>query len=222
MGTSFRHRAGRLAILLALGLGPILALAGDIHAVVRDRDGKGVADAVVVATPVGAAASARLRGPAVEDQRNKEFLPYVLPIQVGTAVQFPNHDNIRHHVYSFSPAKTFELPLYSGTPAAPVTFDKPGVVILGCNIHDWMVGYIYVSESPYFAKTAGDGKAALGGLPAGEYTVRVWHPRLEGQEEATARKLAVPASGAVETAREIALAPDFRPRRAPLPGQGGY
>lgn len=86
----------------------------------------------------------------------------MLPVYVGTRVTFPNRDNIRHHVYSFSSAKKFELPLYIGTPAAPVVFDKPGVVALGCNIHDWMLAYIYVLTTPHFAKTAADGKARLG------------------------------------------------------------
>lgn len=222
MGSDSRTR--RLVALLILGFAPALAPAGDIHAFVRNSDGDPLADAVVVATPAGGTANLppRHSPPAVEDQRNKEFVPYVLPILVGTAVQFPNHDNIRHHVYSFSPAKTFELPLYAGTPAEPVVFDKPGVVILGCNIHDWMVAYIYVSESPYFAKTGDDGKATLTGLPAGEYSVRVWHPLLKGQEQETAQTLAVPATGAVEIVREIALKPDFRLRRAPIPGRGGY
>ena len=227
MKTRFLVRVGKragLLIPLALSLSPAATLAGDIRAVVRDGEGNGVADAVVVAAPAGAAASSAATAPppAVQDQRNKEFVPHVLPVAVGTSVHFPNNDNIRHHVYSFSPAKSFELPLYSGTPAAPVLFDKPGVVVVGCNIHDWMVGYIYVSESSYFAKTGADGAAVLGGLPAGEYSVRVWHPRLEGKEQANAKTLTVPASGAIETSSSIKLAPDFRPRRAPVPGRGGY
>ena len=197
--------------------------AGELRALVRDKSGNGVADAVVVAQPVGAAplvpaASATM----IVDQVNKEFIPYVLPVVVGTPVNFPNHDNIRHHVYSFSSAKPFELPLYTGTPAEPVLFDKPGVVILGCNIHDWMIGYVYVSESPYFARTGPDGKAVIADLPAGDYTVRAWHPRLEGREEAGERKLAVGRSGISEAVWDIALLPDMRIRRAPIPGQSGY
>ncbi len=76
-------------------------------------------------------------------------------------VQFPNKDNIRHHVYSFSAARKFELPLYSGTPAQPVLFDKVGVVKLGCNIHDWMIGYIYVTETPYFGKSNAEGRVDM-------------------------------------------------------------
>jgi hypothetical protein len=111
---------------------------------------------------------------------------------VGTAVTFPNRDSVRHQVYSFSPAKRFELPLYTGVPQA-VTFDKPGVVILGCNIHDWMIGYVYVSESPYFAKTDAHGKAVLTDLPPRAYVLRVWHPQQSGVEEDTRKN--VDASG---------------------------
>jgi hypothetical protein len=91
-------------------------------------------------------------------------------------VYFPNKDNVRHHVYSFSTAKTFELQLYSEKSAPPVLLDKPGIVVLGCNIHDWMLGYVYVSETPYFAKSKADGTAVISNLPAGEYTLRLWHP----------------------------------------------
>ena len=146
----------------------------------------------------------------------------IVPVRVGTTVNFPNKDNIRHHVYSFSPPKKFELPLYTRKPAAPVLFDKAGVVVLGCNIHDWMIAYVYVSESAYFAKTGADGKATLSDLPAGKNTLRAWHPRLEGKEDATERKISVLRSGAVESLWEIGLTPEFRIRRAPIPGQSGY
>ena len=120
-------------------------------------------------------------------------MPYVKPVFVGSTVRFPNSDNIRHQVYSFSPAKKFELPLYAGTNAPPVTFDKPGVVVLGCNIHDWMIGYIYVAETPFFAKTGPLGTASIADLPPGEYSVRVWHPSMDRAEETTSRQIAVGA-----------------------------
>lgn len=217
-------RVASAGFAIAFCLSPVAVLAGEVHALVRDKAGKGVADAVVVASPankVGKKAGAATTT-AVVDQVNKEFVPYVLPVQVGTAVSFPNKDDIRHHVYSFSPPKTFELPLYAGNPAAPVVFDKPGVVALGCNIHDWMISYIYVVESPYFAKSGADGKASLTDLPAGDYTLRIWHPRLEGKEVATERKVVIPRTGAVELVWDIGLTPEFRIRRAPIPGRTGY
>jgi plastocyanin len=109
------------------------------------------------------------------EQLDKTFVPLVTVVQTGTQVQFPNRDPIRHHVYSFSPPKTFELKLYSGTPAAPVLFDKPGEVVLGCNIHDNMIAYVLVVDTPHFAKTNKEGKAKIDGLPAGDYDVRLWH-----------------------------------------------
>ena len=152
------------------------------------------------------------------DQIDQEFVPRVKPVLVGSSVYFPNKDNIRHQVYSFSPAKQFELPLYAGTPAKPVVFDKPGVVVLGCNIHDWMIAYIYVSESPYFAKTGTDGSAQLKELSPRQYTVRVWHPRLQGPEDATRQPADLAASARVELAWNLALKPDIRVRRAPMAG----
>jgi len=184
--------------------------------------GQPVADAVVVAVPEGGVRAADKPAQAVVDQLNKEFVPYVTAILVGSLVQFPNRDLIRHHVYSFSPAKPFELPLYVGTPANPVLFDKPGIVKLGCNIHDWMISYIYVAESPYFAKTGPDGRALLTELPPGRYRVRVWHPRMEGSEQATVKSLEVAAGASAAVGWELALKPEFRPRRAPLPGDAGY
>src|SRR5207247_9615376 len=128
---------------------------------------------------------------AVMQQQTTSVVPLVLALPVGTAVTFPNRDNIRHHVYSFSSPKRFELPLYMGTPAAPVLFDKPGVVVLGCNIHDWMVGYIYVSATPYFGKTTEDGIARLADVAAGPYGARVWHPRMRGEPEKSGKSITI-------------------------------
>lgn len=199
------------------------AHAGELRIRVTEAAGEPIADAVVVAVPERADGGAdALPGRAVMDQMGKEFVPYVLPVAAGTAVDFPNHDSIRHHVYSFSAPKRFELPLYIGRPAAPVRFDTPGVVVLGCNIHDWMIAYVYVADSPYFTRTGSDGTAALGPLPAGRYQVRVWHPRLDGSEAATVQPHQVPASGAVEVRWQLALKPDFRIPRAPVPGGSAY
>jgi hypothetical protein len=180
-----------------------------------------VADTVVVAVPEGGVRGMDRPPQAVVDQLNKEFVPYVTAILVGSLVQFPSRDHIRHHVYSFSPVKPFELPLYAGTPAKPGLFDKPGVVKLGCNIHDWMIGYIYVAESPYFAKTGPDGRALLVDLPAGRYRLRAWHPRMQGSEQAKAKRIEVTADASAGVSWELALKPEFRPRRAPLPGDPG-
>lgn len=169
-------------------------------ATVTTEDGAPLADAVVYAlppTPAPAAPSAK----AMMVQENQAFDPFVLPIQVGTTVEFPNRDSFRHHVYSFSPAKPFELKLFGGTETQRVTFDKEGAVALGCNIHDNMLAYIYVVPTPYFAKTAADGTASLNNLPAGTYTVKVWHPNQKpGNDHAASVALAAGATGEFKAA----------------------
>ena len=205
---------------MALGIARV-GMAAEITATVRDQANEPLADAVVVAVRAGTPAPVVRPGREVVDQIDKEFVPYVKALVVGSAVSFPNKDNIRHHVYSFSPAKTFELPLYIGTPANPVVFDKPGVVTIGCNIHDWMIAYIYVAETPYVAATGKPGTVKLENLPAGAYAVRVWHPRMQGTEESTVRSVTVGAAP-VEVAWQLTLKQDLRPRRAPVPGQRGY
>ena len=165
-------------LLFAMACG--LASAAGVNGSVTDAAGAPVAEAVIYAVALGEKPAGVPR-PGIMDQVNKEYFPLVVPVQVGAAVTFPNKDNIRHHVYSFSAAKPFELKLYSGTPAKPVVFDKPGPVVLGCNIHDWMVGYIYVVDTPYFAKTDKTGSVRLDGLPTGGYQLRVWHPYMKAE-----------------------------------------
>ncbi len=214
--------------LLAFAIGAVQAQTAEIAATVTDDQGLPVADAVVVAVPADGSA----RPPAkagerpragVVDQVDKEFTPKVTAVLVGTAVTFPNHDDVRHQVYSFSPAKRFELPLYAGVPAGPVVFDKPGVVVLGCNIHDWMVGYIYVSESQYFAKTGKDGKAMIAELPPRTYAVRVWHARLEAAEETMQKSVDASRPGRVDVAWQLKLKREVKVPRAPgAAGRGRY
>jgi plastocyanin len=126
-------------------------------------------------------------------QRDKQFAPQVLVVQTGTAVNFPNFDTVRHHVYSFSPIKVIDIKLYSGTPAEPIVFDKPGVAALGCNIHDRMSAHVVVVDTPTFAKTDDKGQASFD-LPAGEHVVKAWHA---GQKSPTLQslKLDVAAAG---------------------------
>ncbi|HEV8616581.1 MAG TPA: methylamine utilization protein [Methylomirabilota bacterium] len=188
---------------------------------VKTTDGKPVADAVISVVAVSGSRPAARAGRAIVDQQDKEFVPHVRAIAVGTEVTFPNKDDIRHHVYSFSPAKKFELPLFKGTQSAPVKFDKPGVVVLGCNIHDWMLGYVVVLETPHFDTTGADGRARIADLLPGTYEVHVWHPRLvDGAAPASQRV----TSGAGKDERVefvVNLKPDLRPRRAPSATSGG-
>jgi plastocyanin len=170
-------RSAAALLLLLLAARP--AVAAGLLVEVRGVSGAATADAVVYALPEGRRVAPSTHR-AVLDQKNRAFVPHILPVQVGTAVTFPNSDNVRHQVYSFSPAKTFQLPLYAGTPGAPVVFDKPGVVALGCNIHDRMSAYVVIVDTPYFAATV-DGRAELSNLPEGQYVVRVWYAGMRSE-----------------------------------------
>jgi plastocyanin len=172
-----RPRRHALTCLILLGLAGRSNAAG-LDVSVVDDDGRPVERVAIHAVPSAAAPRAATAPTAVMDQVNNAFVPHVLVVQTGTSVLFPNSDTVSHHVYSFSDAKSFELPLYKGNVHPPLVFDKPGVVVLGCNIHDGMLGYIRVVDTPYFSTTDANGIAKLEELPAGKYTVYAWTPRL--------------------------------------------
>ncbi|HTL68992.1 MAG TPA: hypothetical protein VL200_15110 [Lacunisphaera sp.] len=203
-----------LAVAAALVFGLTARAEELVKVVVRTTlEGKPVADAVVSATPLDHPAPPPANVTPVEiEQKEQEFRPYVTAIQVGTTVNFPNHDTVQHHVYSLSKPKRFEIPLYQSGASQAEVFDKPGVVTIGCNIHDWMVAYIVVLPTPYFAKTDATGAAALPPLPAGRYRLEVWHPRAPAPlvQEITSD----PSKQAVLDF-SVALKPDKRIRRAP-------
>lgn len=168
-----------LLILLVLASGSVAA--SELPLRVVDTAGVSLDDAVASLRPAAGTAPTIVDATtAVMDQRDLQFVPHVLPIQVGTKVSMPNSDQVRHHVYSFSPAKHFELRMYKDRPGDPGDFLIPGVVSLGCNIHDWMLGYIVVLDTPYFAKSGSDGRMKIVDVPDGDYLLDVWHPRLPG------------------------------------------
>lgn len=180
-----------LALALAAG-----AQAATVQVEVQDAAAKPLGDAVVFLESAEARRQVRPLAGQEMAQKQKQFLPQMLVVPVGSEVHFPNHDSVRHHVYSFSPAKKFELKLYSGRPANPVLFDQPGVVVLGCNIHDQMVGWILVVDTPYYAETiAATGKAQINNVPPGSYRLRTWHTRLPVGAPALEQALDVSATG---------------------------
>lgn len=208
---------------MALFLGWTVGRTAQLRAVVKDQRGNALADVVVLATPVDPRIALHAKPPPnAIDQVDKQFVPYVKPIYVGSTVRFPNKDNIRHQVYSFSSPKKFELPLYAGTEAPPVLFEKTGVVILGCNIHDWMIGYIYVADTPFFGKTESAGTATLDDLPAGEYTLRVWHPSMERSEDTTVKRVTLSGGGVVDVVWQLAVKPTLRIPRVLDDATRGY
>jgi plastocyanin len=177
--------------------------------------GQPLADAVVTAVardPGAVPHTAHARNKSIMVQQFQQFDPFVLPVQVGTKVEFPNRDPFRHHVYANSPAKSFELKLYGGDRAESVTFDKEGVVALGCNIHDNMLAYIYVVATPFFAKTDAAGTATLTDLPAGSYRIALWHPNQKAGAAPTDD-----ITLAADEQHDLTLATEVKHRRGQLP-----
>lgn len=189
--------AFRIATLVATFCAGGSAAASSVAIQVSDSSGKPLADVVLTADAQGDGAVPRMLKPAEIEQRGLKFLPLVSVVQTGSRIAFPNNDRVKHHIYSFSPAKKFDQKLYSGVAAAPQVFDKAGLVVLGCNIHDRMVAYVKVVDTPYFAKTDAAGMARIDLPAAGKYTITAWHYNMSAAPAAQA--LAATADGAVAT-----------------------
>jgi plastocyanin len=195
---------------------PAPVLAANLAVAVQDGAGKPVADVVVYAESEAGGAP-KVAKSAVIEQRGLKFLPLVSVVQTGASIAFPNNDKVRHHIYSFSPAKKFDQKLYSGVAASSQVFDKSGTVVLGCNIHDRMVAYVKIVDTPYFAKTEADGVARFE-LPPGKYKLVAWHFNMAAPTgPASEQALTVKAGDAAATAAfKLAL-------KAPVEGEAaGY
>lgn len=195
-----RLGAGLVATLLATAG----ATAATLEVLVSDAAGQPLPGAAVFLESREARAASRPAAGVELVQANRQFLPPVSIVPVGTAVSFPNRDTVRHHVYSFSPAKKFEIKLYVGTPASPVVFDTPGIVTLGCNIHDTMAAWVVVVETPHHGLTGADGRVALAAVPAGAYRLRAWHPGLPPGAPAAEQPLQLAAGGGAQAALRLA------------------
>ena len=198
---------GSLSLLLGC-VYCIASPAASLRVRVQSTQGVPLADSVVYLSPsVPVAHGGTLQ--AKIDQQHKTFVPRVTVVQTGTAISFPNSDNIRHSIYSFSSPKIFTLKLYSGTPSNHVVFDKTGVVVLGCNIHDQMVAWVLVIDTPYSLRTDAQGYATLNNLPGGDYVLRAWHEPMP--EEIAGEALHLDASAAAT--RTIQLDADAQPAK---------
>lgn len=206
-----RGWAGILLLLLAGEAG-----AGQLRVLVTDQRGRPVADAVVSAQPVAGATAPAPPAPRTRtiNQVALAFVPFIEVFRPGDSAVFNNSDRTRHHVYSFSAPKAFEFMLNPGQASRPLVLDRPGVVAVGCNIHDTMITYLYVTAAPWVGRTGADGVAVIGGLPVGSYAVRAWQPRLRpGRAEAVQERIAVGTSGATPVTFKLALLPDTRRQR---------
>jgi plastocyanin len=180
-------------LLVVTVLQGTLASAASLTAEFVDAKGNPLPDAVL--TLRGATAPPAVSLKADMDQRDVQFAPHVLAVRTGTEISFPNSDHIRHQVYSFSTPKRFELRLYGGTPSEPELFDKPGVVVLGCNVHDKMLGYVYVTDDGWFGVSNDKGMLTLDEVPAGHYAVTLWHPQAPDMLPISSGDIDIPAGG---------------------------
>jgi plastocyanin len=188
--------------------------AATLEVAVVDQHGQPVTDAVVTAvpaTPDGAGVAPRAPGTKTIDQKNLTFLPYVQIFRPEDSVVFRNSDTTRHHVYSFSSVRAFEFVLAPGETSAPQRLDQSGVVAVGCNIHDSMVAYLYVSSAPWAQLSDAQGHAKLRDLPAGRYEIRVWQPRLRPGRPDLVRRVVDLRDPGSQLTFQLALLPD--PRR---------
>ena len=204
--------AMRLAVLVlaALAMSASAAWPASLVVTVRDQDGRPVADAVATLKSLDAPAPAgpiRFAWPMVVDQRSIKFDPFVLVAPAGTEVSFPNRDKVRHHVYSFSPVKVFQLKLYGRDESRSVTFDRAGVVPLGCNIHDQMIGFVDVVDTPWAGKTDAAGDATLQNVPAGRAVLTIWRPYMKSPRNQMAVNVTVPSAGVARQAVSVVIGP---------------
>lgn len=191
------------------------AMAGDVAVQVRTANGVGVANAVVTLYPGGRPSPpGPVRGGYQIAQRDLQFSPFVLVVPVGASVSFPNFDNVRHHVYSFSPVRRFELRLYAREQERSVRFDRAGIVPLGCNIHDNMIAFIHVVDTAFAVRTDNNGRASFTAVPGGPVIARVWHPYLRAPGNQLELRLAVPDHGTLAQAVPVNLRPPPRPGRS--------
>jgi plastocyanin len=207
---SLRPLAFRLTLALAGLCAAASVRAADLTVVVRDSSGRPVPDAIVVADVPGRTAPPPAE--AVINQRDMAFAPFVTVVPVGSTVVFTNLDPFRHHVYSFSAARRFEIKLFGEGERRSVRFDRPGLIAVGCNIHDQMQAFVRVVDTPFARKADAAGRVTLRGLPAGGHRIRVWHPYLR----APGNELVVEAAAGAAT-----LPVTVRLRR-PAPMQHGY
>jgi plastocyanin len=176
-----------LLLLAAAGM----ARAAAVSVSVVDEAGQPLVNAVVMLEPASGKLSVKPMPQVDIAQSKRQFEPQLTVVTVGTPVNFPNFDTVRHQVYSFSTTKTFELKLYAGVPSAPIVFDKPGAAALGCSIHDRMAAWVVVVDTPHYARTGSSGQVQIEGVNAGHYRLRAWHAGVPAGKEPAPQAISV-------------------------------
>lgn len=197
------------ALVLMTTLGTTAGLAQAAQFKVLDKDNKPVQDAVVLIEDYKNVQGSNKLAAAEMSQSERRFNPHVLVVPQNTPVTFPNYDSISHHVYSFSDAKVFEKKLYKGVEESPVIFDKKGIVELGCNVHDWMLAYIYVTDSTHFGITNDKGEVTIDLPKEGEHSITLWHPRMADSDKGVRKLNVAGATVVVQLKEAIAIEEDF-------------
>jgi plastocyanin len=206
-------------LLGATGLGHLSA-AEVAFKITEQKGGAPVTDAVVSLVPLDAVTKPAPPTSSVEIvQKGQEFSPYVTAIFAGTRVVFPNLDTVQHTIYSSSKPKEFEFVLYDPGKSESLAFEKPGLIAIGCNIHDWMLSFVLVLDTPWFAKTPATGGATVANVPPGRYRAEVWHPRMAKAET----KIVTVTDGTTTSVPfALTLGRDPKGKRKVQTGSGGY
>lgn len=191
-------RGSLFALVLAFVCVHGTAIAATVSIAITDADGAPAASAIVSLMPVKGAPPqpSNMAASAVIDQRHQMFMPLIAIVRRGGHVVFANNDATMHQVYSFSPIKQFEYEIHQGERSPPVQFDKAGVAAIGCNIHDNMVAFVYVADSPWTVMTDALGRAVIDNVPDGAYRASVWHPKLAPGRAPPSAELAVAGASA--------------------------
>jgi len=184
--------------------------AGSVSATAYSKAGEVMSDVVVFATPIDRPVPASVKTDApVIAQQQMQFSPYVTVVRVGTEVKFPNYDKVEHHVKSFSPAREFEIKPYQKVTPPPVLFDKTGIIVVYCLLHEWMRAYVMVVDTPYFGKSDTAGLVDLNNLPEGKYEIRAWHPDMGYIKPPLLQTLEIKATGM----QQVKFNFDFNPKK---------
>lgn len=200
-----------IMVAILLFVQTVGAMAGELVVGVVDDRGKPVADAVVMLEPsTGQARPLGKPSRHTIDQRNLRFMPYLQVFRPGDEVVFRNSDATRHHVYSFSPVRAFEFVLGPTQSSPSLKLERAGAIAVGCNIHDQMIVYLYVTDAPWFVQTTASGRAAFDALPAGDYELQVWQPRLRPGKPAPRQRVHVDPATTKSLSVALRLLPDPR------------